>query len=134
MAEFLTDLGRHAFLQHAMLTGLLASVACGIIGTYVVTRRITYIAGAIAHSVLGGMGAARYLETAYGLRWLHPIHGAIIAAILSALIIGFVSLSGSEREDTVIGAVWAIGMATGILFIFKTPGSVSYTHLTLPTN
>lgn len=122
MSEFLIDIQQQTFLQYALLTGVLASIACGIIGSYVVTRRITYIAGAIAHSVLGGMGAARYLETVQGWTFLEPIHGAVAAAILSAVIIGFVSLHAKEREDTVIGAVWAIGMALGVLFIFKTPG------------
>ena len=122
MSEFVFDLQRQTFLQYALLTGVLASVACGIIGSYVVTRRITYIAGAIAHSVLGGMGAARYLESVHQWDWLHPIYGAVAAALASAIIIGLVSLGAKQREDTVIGAVWAIGMALGILFIFKTPG------------
>lgn len=122
MHEFLSDLQNQTFLQYALLTGVLASIACGIIGSYVVTRRITYIAGAIAHSILGGMGAARYLETVHRWDWLHPIYGAVAAALASAIIIGLVSLGAKQREDTVIGAVWAIGMALGILFIFKTPG------------
>lgn len=122
MVEFLLDLQSQTFLQYALLTGVLASVACGIIGSYVVSRRITYIAGAIAHSVLGGMGAARYLEIVHRWDWLHPIYGAVAAALASAVIIGLVSLGAKQREDTVIGAVWAIGMALGILFIFKTPG------------
>jgi zinc transport system permease protein len=122
MAEFLTDLQQQTFLQYALLTGILASIACGIIGSYVVTRRITYIAGGIAHSVLAGMGAARYGETVYGWDWLHPLHGAVAAALIAAIIIGLVSVRAKQREDTIIGAVWAIGMAVGILFIFKTPG------------
>lgn len=122
MVEFLADLKQHTFLQHALLTGILASIACGIIGSYVVTRRITYIAGGIAHSVLAGMGAALYYETVYQWRWLHPLYGAVVGAIIAAIIIGLVSLRAKQREDTVISAVWAIGMAVGILFIFKTPG------------
>jgi len=122
MAEFLTDVQTQWFLQCALLTGILASIACGIIGSYVVTRRITYIAGAIAHSVLAGMGAARYCETVYQWTWLHPLHGAVVAALIAAIVIGIISLRATEREDTVIGAVWAIGMAVGILFIHKTPG------------
>lgn len=105
-----------------MITGILAAVPCGVIGTYVVTRRITYIAGAIAHSVLGGLGAARFCQVTCGWSWLDPLHGALVAAVVSAVIIGLVSLYAHQREDTVIGAVWAIGMAVGILFIFKTPG------------
>lgn len=120
----LTDQQQQTFPQYALLTGILASIACGIIGSYVVARRITYIAGGIAHSVLAGMGAARYCETVYERSWLHPLYGAVAAALIAAIIIGFVSLSAKQREDTVIGAVWAVGMAVGILFIFKTPGYV----------
>ena len=122
MAEFITDLQQQTFLQYALLTGVLASIACGVIGSYVVTRRITYIAGSLAHSVLGGMGAARYLQSVYGWDWLHPLHGAVVASLIAAAIIGVVSMRAKQREDTIIGAVWAIGMAMGILFIFKTPG------------
>src|SRR5262245_35074816 len=128
---FLRDVAENSFLQIALLTGVLVSVACGIVGTYVVTRRITYIAGGIAHCVLGGMGAARYFAVEHGWKvyhpiygWepLHPLYGAIVAALLAAIIIGLVSLRAKQREDTVIGALWAIGMATGVLFISQTRG------------
>jgi len=122
MGVFLTDLPHYAFLQYALLTGLLASVACGVIGTYVVTRRITYIAGSIAHTVLGGLGAARWCQTVYGWEWCQPIFGAVLAALLAALVIGVVSMRARQREDTVIGALWAVGMAVGVLFIYGTPG------------
>jgi len=122
MSAFLADLPRYPFLQYALLTGLLVSVACGIIGSYVVTKRITYIAGSIAHTVLGGLGAARYCQTVYHWEWFHPLYGAILAALVSAVIIGVVSMRARQREDTVIGSLWAIGMAAGILFIYKTPG------------
>ncbi|HOZ45705.1 MAG TPA: metal ABC transporter permease [Candidatus Hydrogenedentes bacterium] len=126
MGEFVRALANPdiPFLRYALLTGIMASVAFGIIGTYVVTRRITYIAGAIAHSVLAGIGAALYLRQACGLAWFTPMMGAVAAAILSALIIGVVGFHTRQREDTVIGAVWAIGMATGLLFIAKTPGYI----------
>ena len=122
MADFLGDLQHHAFLQHALLVGILAAIPCGVIGTYVVTRRITYIAGAIAHSVLAGLGAARYCQVVFQWPWLHPLYGAVAASVVSALVIGLVSLFARQREDTVIGAVWAVGMAVGILFISRTPG------------
>ncbi|PKK83784.1 MAG: hypothetical protein CVT49_07005 [candidate division Zixibacteria bacterium HGW-Zixibacteria-1] len=112
----------HSFLQYALLTGLLASVACGIVGTYVVTRRITYIGGGIAHSILGGMGVAYFLSVAYRWNGLKPMYGAIIAALLAAIIIGLVSLKSRQREDTVISSIWAIGMAVGVIFISRTPG------------
>lgn len=122
MAEFLTAVRTYAFLQSALAAGILASIACGVIGAYVVTRRITYIAGSIAHCVLGGMGAARYLATVHGWTWFTPLLGALTAALAGALIIGVVSIVARQREDAVIGAVWAIGMAVGVLFIARTPG------------
>ena len=76
MSEFLAAVaGNHGFLQQALIAGALASLACGVVGAYVVVKRISYIAGAIAHSVLGGMGAARYLAVVHGWGWLHPLHG-----------------------------------------------------------
>jgi zinc transport system permease protein len=112
------------FLRYALIAGVLSSGAFGIIGTYVVVRRISYIAGAIAHSVLAGIGAGLYLQHKYGVEWFTPLLGAVIAALVSALIIGLVSLYARQREDTVIGAVWAIGMAAGIMLLSKTPGYV----------
>jgi zinc transport system permease protein len=120
--EFIDAVFTYGFMQRALLAGLLASIACGVIGTYVVTRRISYIAGSIAHCVLGGIGAARYLQTVHNWQSFHPLHGAIVAALLAAVTIGFVSLKARQREDTVIGALWAAGMAVGILFIARTPG------------
>ncbi|MFH1830694.1 MAG: metal ABC transporter permease [Pseudomonadota bacterium] len=122
MSEFFHAVARYEFMQMALITGILASIACGVVGTYVVVRRITYIAGAIAHCVLGGMGIARYLQAVYGLDAFHPIYGALASALVAAVIIGLVNLHAKEREDTAIGALWAIGMAVGILFISKTPG------------
>ena len=122
MIEFLRAVHDYAFLQYALIASLLVSVACGIVGTYVVTRRISFMAGSISHCILGGMGAARYLATVRGWDWLTPLQGAVVAALLAALIIGLVSLRAKQREDTVIGALWAVGMAIGVLFIAKTPG------------
>lgn len=120
--EFIDAVFNHTFMLYALLTGVLASIACGVVGTYVVARRITYIAGGIAHSVLGGMGLAYYLKVVQGLSWLQPLHGAVVAALASAVTIALASIYLKEREDTVIGAIWAIGMAVGIIFIAKTPG------------
>ena len=122
--EFLNALADPAipFLRLALFSGLLASVAFGIIGTYVVARRITYIAGAISHCVLGGIGAGLFLQHAMGVTWFGPLTGAVVAALAAAIIIGLVSLRANQREDTAIGALWSIGMAIGLLFIAKTPG------------
>ena len=93
------------FLKNALIVSILASISFGIIGTYVVTRRISYLAGAISHSAFGGIGAALYLNRVYNISWLAPIHGAVIFALGAAVIIGMVSIHAQEREDTVIGAV-----------------------------
>ena len=122
MLEFFEALSTVAFLQVALTAGLLASVACGVVGSYVVVRRISFIAGGIAHCVLGGLGAAYYLRTVHGWSYLHPLYGAVVAALLAAVIIGIVSRHAREREDTVIGALWAIGMSVGVVFILRTPG------------
>ena len=115
MEGFFTSLWQHAFLQTAVVTALLASIGCGIMGTYVVVKRIAFLAGGIAHSVLGGMGAAVYFG-------FDPLHGALPAAVAAALLIGWVRLRWRAKEDTLISALWAIGMAVGVLFIAKAPG------------
>ncbi|MBR2642539.1 MAG: metal ABC transporter permease [Lentisphaeria bacterium] len=115
-----------AFMRCALLVGLLGGVAMGIVGTMVVTRRITSIAGAIAHAVLGGIGAALYLQRVWHVAWAQPLLGAAVGAVAAALLIGLVSLYAREREDTVISAVWAFGMSIGLLFLDRTPGYVDF--------
>lgn len=110
------------FLRNAVIIGILSSIPFGFIGTFVVIRKISYIAGAISHSVLAGIGFALYANKMLGWTWLTPILGAFIAALISASIIGSIKIVSKEREDTVIGSIWAIGMAVGLLFIAKTPG------------
>jgi len=122
MTEFLEAIASHAFMRNALYAGAMASVACGVVGSLVVVRRIAYMAGGIAHCVLGGIGAAVYFERVHGWTWLEPLYGALVAALLAALIIGYARLRGRERTDTVIGAVWAIGMSLGVLFLAGTPG------------
>jgi zinc transport system permease protein len=110
------------FLRLAFMVGILASFSFGIIGTYIITRRISYLAGAIAHCAFGGIGLGLFLQNRIGLSWFDPIYGALIFALFAAILIGIVSLYAKQREDTVIGAVWATGMAAGLLFIDITPG------------
>ena len=98
-----------------LLSGLLASIGCGVTGTYVVVKRIGLISGGIAHTALGGMGVAYYLEQ-------EPLLGAIVAALLAAVLIAWVSLKHGEQEDILISALWAVGMAVGVIFISRTPG------------
>jgi zinc transport system permease protein len=125
MTGFLDALGDTPFLRYALIAGVLSSLALGIVGTYVVTRRISYIAAAIAHCVLGGIGAALYGREVLGLAWCDPMLGAVAAGLLAAVGIGLVSLYARQREDTVIGAVWVIGMAVGLLLLAKVPGNSS---------
>ena len=115
-----------SFMRCALLVGLLGGISMGIVGTMVVTRRITSIAGAIAHAVLGGIGAALYMQRVWHVSWAQPLLGAAAGAVTAALLIGLVSLYAREREDTVISAVWAFGMSIGLLFLDRTPGYVDF--------
>lgn len=110
------------FVRNALLAGLLSSVLFGVLGTIVTVKRIAGLAGAISHAVLGGIGMALYLSVTGKIPNLSPMVGAIIFAILAAMIIGVVSMRAKQREDTVINAIWAIGMSIGVLFMAKTPG------------
>lgn len=109
------------FMRQALLLGLLASIPFGTIGSIVVARRISYLAAAIAHAVLGGIGFSLFAHHQWGLTWMHPLMGALISGILAALLVGWVSLKYKAQEDTLIGTIWSLGMASGLLFIFKTP-------------
>jgi len=108
------------FLRNALLAGLLSSLLFGVLGSVVTVRRIGSLAGAISHAVLGGIGLALFLSSRFFP--IPPVAGALVFAVLSAIVIGFVSLKAKQREDTIINAVWVIGMSLGILFMAKTPG------------
>lgn len=114
------------FLRFAMLVGLCISPALGVVGTMVVTRRISSLAGASTHAALGGFGLALFLQRVCMLDWFTPTLGAIMGAVGAAIAVGIVSIYAKEREDTVIGAVWAIGMSIGLLFLDRTPGYVDW--------
>lgn len=122
MNVFFGDLFRYPFLQYAVAAAVLSSVASGVVGSIIVVRKSTYIAGAIAHCVLGGMGIARYLQVVYGVSWLTPMVGALAAALIGACVIALATTYARERIDSVLSIVWALGMALGITFIMKTPG------------
>lgn len=109
-------------LLSAMIAGLASSLVSGIIGSYVVVKRIVFISGSISHAVLGGIGFCLWLERAREVAWISPLYGALISAILAALIMGWIRLHYRQREDSVIAAIWSIGMAVGVLFISQTPG------------
>ena len=105
-----------------LIVGLLGSLAFGVMGSYVVVRRNSYLAGAIAHSVLGGIGAVVFLKHKFGLAWLTPQMGAFAAAFLATFIIVLVGENQKNREDSLIGAIWVFGMSAGVVFIALTPG------------
>jgi zinc transport system permease protein len=109
------DLLQYEFMRNALYAGLLASLACGIIGTYVVVKRIASISGGIAHTSFGGIGLGYYLG-------ISPVLGAVFFTLASALGMGMVTRRTRIPEDTVIGVLWALGMALGIIFIALTPG------------
>lgn len=120
--SFLEALQENPLLLSALLAGLMASIVSGIIGSYVVVKRIVFISGSISHAVLGGIGICLWLARTQDILWLTPLHGALVAAVISALIMGWIHLYYRQREDSVIAAVWSIGMAVGVLFISQTPG------------
>jgi zinc transport system permease protein len=111
----LTDWLAYDFMRNALLASVLVSIACGIIGTLVVLNRIVFLSGGIAHAAYGGVGIAYYLG-------IDPIIGAIAFSLLSAMGMGWVHRRQQQRADTVIGVMWAIGMAIGIIFLSFSPG------------
>jgi len=115
MSESIFELFQYNFFTNALMAALLASITCGIAGTYIVTRRMVFISGGITHASFGGIGIAYFLG-------LNPVLGAAVFSILSAMGIEFVSSRSNVREDSAIGILWSLGMALGIIFIFLTPG------------
>jgi zinc transport system permease protein len=109
------ELLQYEFIRNALLAVLLASIACGIIGVYVVVKRMVFISGGIAHASFGGVGLGYFLG-------VNPIWGIIPFSILSALVMGLVSKRTRIPEDTAIGILWALGVSLGIVFIGLSPG------------
>ncbi len=109
------------FLKLAFLGAIIASISSGIMGSFVVIKRISSITGSIAHSILGGIGAFEYLRYTYDIHWLDPMLGAIISALISAFLIGYVHLNFKQKEDAVIAIIWSTGMAIGIIFLSLIP-------------
>lgn len=109
------DLLSYTFFQNALLGSLFASIACGIIGSYIVIRRLVFVSGGITHASLGGIGMGFYFG------W-NPIFSAMIFSILSAFGIEWLSSRQGVREDSAIGSFWSLGMAIGIIFIYLKPG------------
>jgi zinc transport system permease protein len=110
-------------LSMALAAGVLAALASGVVGSFVVAKRIAFLAGSISHSILGGMGFCLWLQRSYGIVWLDPMIGAFGAALISAWLIGWIHLRFRQREDALIAAVWSTGTAIGVIFISLTPGT-----------
>jgi len=106
---------QYEFMRNALLAGLLAAVACGIIGVYVVVKRVVFISGGIAHTSFGGIGLGYLLG-------INPILGALFFAVAAALGMGLVTKRTRLPEDTSIGILWAMGMALGVIFVGLAPG------------
>ena len=111
----LIELLQYTFFQHALLGSLFASIACGIIGTYIVTRRLVFISGGITHASFGGIGIGLYTG-------ISPILSAAIFSVLSAFGVEWLSKRKDMREDSAIAVFWTFGMAIGIIFSFLSPG------------
>lgn len=113
-----------SFLIFSLIAALLASLSGGIIGSYVVVKRLANLCGSISHSVLGGLGFFLWLQKVHGISWCDPLLGAFIAAVISAWLIGWIHLRFRQRVDAIIAAVWSSGMSIGIIFLALTPGSM----------
>ena len=109
------DLLQYTFIQHALIGSLLASIACGLVGTYIVTRRLVFISGGLTHASFGGIGLGLYTG-------VPPILAAAVFAVLSAFGVEWLSKRKEMREDSAIAVFWALGMAVGVMFTFLSPG------------
>ena len=103
------------FMRNALMAGVLVSIACGVIGAFVVINRIVFISGGIAHAAYGGIGLGYFFG-------FNPVLGAILFSVASALAMGIVQRKTQQRTDTIIGVIWAIGMAIGIILVDLTEG------------
>lgn len=109
------ELLQYTFFQHALIGSLLASIACGLVGTYIVTRRLVFISGGLTHASFGGIGLGLYTG-------IPPILSAAVFAVLSAFGVEWLSKRQDMREDSAIAVFWTLGMAVGIIFTFLSPG------------
>jgi zinc transport system permease protein len=135
MIAAITDALGFAFMRYALAAGVLVSIACGIMGTFVVVKRIVFVSGGIAHAAYGGIGLGYYIKyTLLPLLFAGsalaqdprpgalPLGGAIVFSLGAAVVMGLVQRRTRERADTIIGVLWAIGMAVGIIFVDLSEG------------
>jgi len=117
----MVDLLAYDFLRNAVLVGLLASVLCGIVGTFVVVKRLVFLAGGVAHAAFGGLGICYFLGA-------DPRVGAVVTALVAGLALanpgrtGPLARARGRSDDALIGILWAAGMALGVVFLAKVPG------------
>jgi zinc transport system permease protein len=109
------ELFQYEFMQRALIAAVLVSISCGVVGSYVVIKRIVSLSGAISHAAFGGVGLGYFLG-------VNPVLAAIPFSIISAIAIGGVKQITNISEDTAIGILWSVGMAIGVIFINLTPG------------
>jgi zinc transport system permease protein len=103
------------FMRNAVAAGILVSIVCGVIGTLVVVNRIVFLAGGIAHAAYGGIGLAFFMGWPY-------VAGTVGFSLMAAGVMSAVTLKAKHRTDAVVGVIWAVGMATGIILLDLTPG------------
>ena len=115
MFSVFQDIVVYEHLQDAFLACILSAITCGIVGSYVVARRMVFLSGGITHASFGGLGMAIYAG-------LNPLLGALLFASVAAVGVEFASRRGDIREDSAIGIIWSVGMALGALFMSLTPG------------
>lgn len=115
MFSVFQDIVVYEHLQDAFLACILSAITCGIVGSYVVARRMVFLSGGITHASFGGLGMAIYAG-------LNPLLGALLFASVAAVGVEFASRRGDIREDSAIGIIWSVGMAIGALFMSLTPG------------
>lgn len=111
----LLDALSYQFMQNAVIAGVLAAVLCGIVGPFVVVKRLAFLSDGISHAAFGGMGACFYFG-------LDPLLGAVAVALGCAFTLGLLDTEAIRSYDAVIGVLWAVGLAIGIVFVYKTPG------------
>ena len=109
------DLIYYTFFQNALIGSFLTAIVCGMVGTYIVSKRLVFISGGITHASFGGLGLGFYMG-------INPILSALLFSVLAAFGVEWASRSQGVREDSAIAGIWSLGMALGVVFIFLTPG------------
>jgi zinc transport system permease protein len=104
-------------IQNMFMVAAIACVLCGVVGTLVVVKRMVFVTGGIAHTTFGGVGLAYYVMSVVAVSWFTPMIGAALFAVVSAVIMALPAVSKKLREDSVIGVLWSVGMALGVIFM-----------------